>query len=67
MSDSLIKKKSYMKHTKKVKNQIIDFLGKFFERIAHSLISSERPQQIAYGPSFVLSNLSDSLTVAHFL
>ena len=56
-----------MKHTKKVKNQIIDFLGKFFERIAHSLISSERPQQIAYGPSFVLSNLSDSLTVAHFL
>ena len=37
----------------------------FFERIAHSLIYHERPEKIAHGRSFVLSNLSDSLTVTH--
>ena len=42
-------------------------LPKFFERIALSLIYSEQPEQIAHGRSFVLSDLRDSLTVAHFL
>ena len=37
----------------------------FFEQIAHSLIYHERPEKIAHGRSFVLSNLSDSLTVTH--
>ena len=31
----------------------------FFERIAHSLISSEPPVQIAHGRPFVLSDLSN--------
>ena len=39
----------------------------FLERSAHSLISSERPERITHGGSFVLSDLSNSLTVAHFL
>ena len=43
------------------------FVAKFFERIAHSLISSERPEQITHGRSFFLSDLSDALTVALFL
>ena len=30
-----------------------------------SLISSERPEQIAHGCSFPQSDLSDSVTVAH--
>ena len=46
---------------------MLDFFSQiFFEQIAHSLISSERPEQIAHGPSFVLSDLSDSITVAHW-
>ena len=39
----------------------------FFERIARSLIYHEQPERIAHGCSFVLSDLSDSLKVAHFL
>ena len=54
-----------VKHTK---NKILDFFSQnFFERIAHSLISSERPQQIIQGRLFDLSDLSNLLTVAHFL
>ena len=34
--------------------------------IAHSLISSEQPEQIAHNRSFVSSDLSDSLTVTPF-
>ena len=52
---------------KTYQNKILDFLAKNFLQIAHSLIFSERPEQIAHGHSFVLSDLSDSLTVAHFL
>ena len=54
-------KKPYIKHTK---NKILDFLPKIFERIAHSLTYHERPERIAHGCSFVMSDLSDSLTVA---
>ena len=35
--------------------------------MAHSLIFSERPERIAYSRSFVLSDLSESLTVAHLI
>ena len=34
-----------------------------FERIGHSLIYHERPEPIAHGRSFVMSDLSDSLKV----
>ena len=37
------------------------------EWFTHSLISSEQPERIAHGPSFVLSDLNNSLRVAHFL
>ena len=51
----------FFKRTKKYdKNRI---LVKFSEQIAHSLICHERPEQIAQGCSFVMSDLSDSLTV----
>ena len=62
MSDLLIFsiKKSYIKHTKKQDFRF--FKPNFFERSDHLLISSER---ITHGRSFVLSDLSDSLTVAH--
>ena len=39
---------------------ILDFL-------AHLIIFSEQPEQIPHGRTFVLSDLSDLLTVAHFL
>ena len=68
--------KSYIKHTK---NKILDFLGQHF--LSESLICSfplatwanrswlliclERPERFAHGRSFPLSDLSDSLTVAH--
>ena len=48
-------------HDKRANEQI----ACFFERIAHSLIYHERLEKIAHGRSFVLSNLSDSLTVTH--
>ena len=51
-----------MKHTKKLNFR---FLAKIFWAIAHLLIYHERPERIAHGCSFVMSNLSDSLTVAH--
>ena len=35
------------------------------KQFAPSLIYHERPERIAYSGSFVMSNLSDSLTVAH--
>ena len=35
------------------------------ERFTHSLIYHERPEQIAHGCSFIISDLSNSLTVAH--
>ena len=54
-------------HIKHTKNKILDFLPNFFERIAHSLISYEQPERIAHSCSFVLTDLSDLLTVAHFL
>ena len=38
---------------------------KFFEWIAHSLIYHERPERITHSRSFVMSDLSDLLTVAH--
>ena len=64
---SLIKKREwanrsgFFKCTKKYdKNRI---LVKFSEQIAHSLICHERPEQIAQGRSFVMSDLSDLLTV----
>ena len=37
------------------------------ERFAHGFISSERPERFAHGSSFVLSDLSKSLTVAHLI
>ena len=51
-----------MKHTKKLNFR---FLAKIFWAIAHLLIYHERPKRIAHGCSFVISNLSHSLTVAH--
>ena len=45
----------------------MDFLSAFFERITYSLIYHERPERIAHGRSFVLSNLSESLTVTHLI
>ena len=51
-----------MKHTKKLNFR---FLAKIFWAIAHLLIYHERPERIAHGCSFVMSNLSDSLMVAH--
>ena len=49
-----------------LKNKILDFFQlKFFEWISHLLIYHERPEQIAHGHSFVMSNLSDSLMVTH--
>ena len=35
------------------------------ERFAHLLFYHEQPEQFAYSHSFVLSDLSDSLTVDH--
>ena len=35
------------------------------EGFAHSLIYHERPERIAHDRSFVMSDLSDSLTIAH--
>ena len=61
----LFNKKLYIKHTKKQDFRF--FYQNFFERIAHSLISSERHEPIAHCCSIVFSNLSDSLTIAHFL
>ena len=37
------------------------------ERFAHGFISSERPERFANGSSFVLCDLSKSLTVAHLI
>ena len=37
------------------------------ERFTHSLIFGERNEWFAHGRSFVLSNLSESLTVAHLI
>ena len=51
-----------------LKNKILDFfLQKLVEGIAHSLIYHERPEQIPQGRSFVLSDLSKLLTVAHLI
>ena len=50
------KQKPYIKHTKNIL--------KFFEQITHLLIYHERPERITHSRSFVMSNLSDSLTVA---
>ena len=47
------------------KNNILDFFSQHF--LSKSLISSEWHERMANGHSFVLSDLSDSLTVAHFL
>ena len=61
MSESLVKKK----HTKNApKSTILQYYSNFFERIAHSLIYPERPERIAHSCSFVMSDLSDLLTVA---
>ena len=49
------------------KNFFRFFKPNIFERSANSLISSEWPEQVAHSRSFVLSDLSDLLTVAHFL
>ena len=61
MSRSLIflNKKTYKNI---LKNKILDYLANIFERITHLLIYHER---FAHGCSFVLSDLSYSLTVAH--
>ena len=40
-------------------------LVKFFEQMAHLLIYHEQPERIAHSCSFVMSDLSNSLTVAH--
>ena len=45
---------------KLTKNKILDFFSQNFFSICH-----ERPERFAHGSSFVLSNLRDSLTVAH--
>ena len=45
------------------KEQMINLLRKN-ERFAHFLIYHERPERIAHGHTFVMSGLSDSLTVA---
>ena len=42
-------------------------LVKKIEQIAHSLIYHKRPKQIAHSHSFVMSDLSESLTVAHLI
>ena len=48
--------KSYVKHTK---NKILDFFQpEFFERIAHSLISSEWPERTAHGHSWAICSQS---------
>ena len=65
----------FFKHTKNIQKNTI--LVKFFwancsffvsnranERFAHFLIYHERPEQITHGRSFVMSDLSDLLTVA---
>ena len=81
MSDLLIfsKTKSYIKHIKKVKKQDFRFFKPtYFERSAHfswatwaihsrSLISSEQPERFTHSRSFVLRDLSKSLTVVHLI
>ena len=65
----------FFKHTKNIQKNTI--VVKFFwancsffvinranERFAHFLIYHERPEQITHGRSFVMSDLSDLLTVA---
>ena len=37
------------------------------EQFAHSLIFGERPERFTHGRSFDLSDLSESLTVAHLI
>ena len=80
MSESLIffnLQKKYRKRTKKYissqtfLSELLFFcerktnLLKKKERFAHLLIYHERPERIAHSHSFVMSELSDSLTVAH--
>ena len=55
-------KKTYIKHTKKT------ILGKlFWANRSWLLICHQRPDQFAHSCSFVLSNLSKSLTVAYLI
>ena len=51
----------YFLHTKNVLKNTI------FERIDHSLICHERPEQFAQSCSFDVGDLSDSLTVFHLI
>ena len=78
MSESQIflnKKKNYIKHTK---NKILDFSAKIFwanrsfDHLSWAICSRlficlEWPERFAYSRSFVMSDLSDSFTVAHFI
>ena len=57
--------KNLYKTYQKIKFRL--FFAKIFERIAYSLIYNEQPERITHGCSFVLSNLSESLTVAHLI
>ena len=53
---------------KKMSNSLIrSFLVSEMSDSLTSLISSERPERFAHGRSFVLSDLSESLTVAHLI
>ena len=54
------------KHKENIVNQDFRFfLPKCFERIAHLLISSEPPEQIVHGRSFLERDLCDLLKVAY--
>ena len=49
-----------------ISERIAHFLSKN-ERFTHSLIFRELPERFAHDRSFLVSYLSDSLTIAHFL
>ena len=57
-----LNKKNLYKTLKHTKKKSLYFFTKFVERIAHSLIWHEGPERIANSRSFVISDLSDSLT-----
>ena len=46
---------------------IAHFLWEIWVNHSQSLVSSEWPEQLAHGRSFVLSDLSESLTVTHLI
>ena len=65
MSNSLIFQYIFKNVYKIYLKQDFRFFSQNF--LSESLISSERPERIAQGRSFVLSDLSNPLTVTYFL